>query len=744
MILSMQRIPPHTLAAGFRVVEYATPGAPRQPYRVVITHSPERYCLRCRRLHSVRSVAPRTLHDVPYDGHPVLLVITEGRWHCPQTRRCHELRYDVDRVRCMPGLVAYLARERGRRTVRELAAETGLSASKVVRLQQRAWADSQPALPQRVAQLGLDDIYILGGQHLVAVDLTTQRVLALQRAGSVTEGRAGQIDVESFLEQLPETDIVALDLHPGQYAAARQRWPEATLVIDKRHVLGIIDRELLAQAARVVLDWHADDDEGLTARRVIARFGPAAYPYLSLRTLVLRRRTSLITADHVTWSLLRREPGDEARLLWQMYQWRESLYDLYDRDNRDAGKLQAWLDALRAWHARRSPDGAGNYQQPLGRIRWALETYLDACEAAIHTGVTNAATERANASIRRVLRQGHRYSPAALLELVNRHEPPHSPLIATTTRVDPPGRLTSPAASRATRPAPVAAPVVRPEARPEPPPVAPAAVPLPRTSPRLPPRVAARHRRSPHPELQLPGPVWLWLHSSTQPGARGAPRWVARITELAPASLTRDWAILGAGGVADAHGVAVPAQTRLWWRTTVLHTYARDQIGEFAASVRESLHQDMDVQALCAAGGPLLLAFYDALARLSAGRFVPPSPAEMEVLQVVSAATRIAAIGPAGYDTRNLIAVLDAWCSAALAVDTGGFWDRVREVRPRLPSLTPAQVAEILSSPALRWAVATELAAQEISPPAELAPDRVQRAAWFGELWKLLRLIKIE
>lgn len=722
----MQRIPPYSLESGFDLVRYTTPGSAHQPFQVVLEHASERYCVACAVNHPVKFWRQRRIHDVPYDGHPVVLLVTEGRWRCPVTRQRHELAYDVDRLCCTPALRHYLSRQRGRMTVRALAQETGLSSAKISRLQQQdRERRPEPEPVRRVARLGLDDIYIQQGQHLIAVDIDTQRVLALQRVGTVSQGRAGDIDVAAFLRGVPEADIVALDLHPGQYAAARQRWPEATLVIDKRHLLAIIDREVLEQAARVVLDWHAEDDDPLSAQRVIGKFGAAAYPYLALRTLVLRRHSALTAADHVMWSLLRRQQGEEGRLLWEMYQWREALYDLYDRDRRDPDTLTTWLRALQRWQAERRPEARSSYRQPLGRIRWALETYPDACAAYLHTGVTNAATERANARVRRVLRQGHRYDLQTIIDLVNEDGVPALPLYARTVNVVRPGMVIDPRRRKK--------PMLREAALPEdvtlpaPVDIAPLKPPMAAPAPALirPPNVPARHLKRQHPELQLPAPVWVWLHSASQPGKRGSERWTARISALASPDAAADWAILNSGGVENSAGDPVPEEMRLSWRTTVLYRYALNQQHELAASVRAALCPDAEIDTLCIQR-PLIAGELEAtLIRLCAGRFVPPAPQELALLQVV----RQAHADPAG----DVIPIWDTWCSAALATDTGRNFEQVRRIRSMLPGLTPQQIEVLLVS--VRWEVAQEIVARSgLELSSVLEPTRGAHAAWFQRL----------
>lgn len=723
----MQRVaPPYTLYAGFELVKYVTPSRTGRAFEVTITHLPEQYCPRCGVNHPVRSVKRvRQIHDVPYNGHPIILMVQEGYWRCPITKKRQPMQYELQMPHCTDGLAHYLHCQRGRKTVRELAQEVGISPATVVRIQReftRFHIKDPP--PERVKRLGLDDIYIQKSQHLIAVDLETNRVLGLQRVGNVTEGRAGQIDVATFLASLPEADLVALDLHAGQFEAAKKRWPEATLVVDKRHLLAVIDREVLAQAARVILDWNDEEQDRLSSQRVISKFGAAAYPYLSLRTLVLRRRRSLTPADHVAWAMLRREAGNEAQILWQMYLFREELYDIYDHERRNTDALTDWLSRVIAWQ--RKNFSKDSYRQPLGRICWAFETYPDACTAYLRTGVTNAATERANARVRRVLRQGHRFDVATLIELVNREAEQVVALESHTVVTQQPEP----------EPVPSSVPVIPPRiaiqsASGRPASSRPLKVPKPDVEPTLPspPRVANRHLKKQHPELGLPRPVWIWMHSAITPGKRGGQRWAQRLLLQAPLHLRGQWSLLSAGQIIDSEGLEVPETVRLLWRTTVLHEYLCHQLHEFSPRVREWATPHADIMDLWQGAPHLCEHLQNTLLALSAERFLPPTELDVDVLRIVRWGQRADAAAK-----ETVTSIFDQWCSGALASNTGASVDLIRRVRPRLPHLSQGEVLALVR--ALRWLVATELAHLEQPLSTELAPSKAGRAAAFAQLWQ--------
>ncbi len=301
------------------------------PYDLTVRAVETLPCPHCGGRHAVEYAPPITVMHLPFGDHPVRLTITEGQAICPDTRLPLRCLFPDRQGKVTAALARYIVRRRGLEPQRGLAARLLLSPSAVQRLHDAARTVPEPEI-KSVKRLGLDDIYIVKGRFLVAVNLDTGRVLALRRVSSIIQGKASQVDLATFLTDLPDTKQVALDMNVEQFQAARARWPSAVFVVDKRHVLQVVDRDVLTLAARVMLERWEDDAIGQA--QALRQFGAAAYPYLSLRTLVLRRWRNLTPADLAAWAVLKTE-GDRSdtsssQLLWQAYLFREALYELYD------------------------------------------------------------------------------------------------------------------------------------------------------------------------------------------------------------------------------------------------------------------------------------------------------------------------------------------------------------------------------------------------------------------------------
>ena len=547
------------------------------PY--VLDVRPEvRQCEVCGEQHRLTRIRQRDLADLPYGDHPVILRLTEGRTYCRRGKR-YETYYWPEPRFYTRALARYLQRRMGTEAHRRLAERVGLSPSQV-RKAQHEWLPKR-SLPTFVEHLGLDDLYILKQRHLVAIDVPRQRLLALQPVAMALEGQADQFNFDTFLAELPDAGLVSLDMHAEQMQAARRRWPEATLVIDKRHLLQLIDRDLLSMVHQLITGRWEQLGDPIGQRRALRMFGAAAYPYLALRTQVLRRQAHLTPAELASWTLIRRE-GQAGRQLWEAYQFREALYQLYDPalpPRLMAPGIERWAAQVEKWQTQlQSADG---YSKPLGRIAWALRVYKNECLAYAQTQATNAATEAMNARIRRLLRRGHRYNPATLVSLVNDSEPssdlpaqevhlaPERWIRADLVPVTPVAPLFAEEAEEVERAEEVTAPAL---------PVPVESPPVSRQTPRRPSGRTPYPRM--HPELNLPPAVWKWLHSRAGRGLQ-APRWAARILEQADDRAS--WIQLNSGRWDS----KVSAHTLRLWRATVLNAYLQQHPKDLGIKARE-------------------------------------------------------------------------------------------------------------------------------------------------------------
>lgn len=559
---------------GFTVVDFTgLNGSDNAPFIITLKAPTQINCPHCGEEHPLKLRPPIDVHDLPFGDHPVILVIQEGRYRCPTQRRTFDFHYPERTGKLTRRLIRYLQRHQGRLPHRDLAAKVGLSASQVLRIQKTA-VDG-PTLPDSIKNLGLDDIYINKAKYLVAVNLDTGQLLKLHRLANIQEGRADRVTFEGFLNDLPETDNIALDMHADQLAAARARWPEATIVIDKRHLLQTIDRDLLSIVRQVILGRHGDNQ--YSARQAVRQFGAAAYPFLYLTSLAQRRRRHLTPADYAAWTLIRQESKSSqavlpGRILWDAWCYREALYDLYDpsipAQQFETG-LKRWRVTVKAWQ---QEVGAGlpPAEQPLNRILWAITNHWDACVNYSKTGLTNARTEIANHRLRHLMRTGHRYDEKTLLHLANKRI-----LGEESVSLPMPGS-TIPAT--AVLPEPAIISITPPVTSVEPP------QPQPKRLPR-------HHRRmQSDPAFSVRPEIWEWLHQKKEPGKRNGQKWLHEVLARLPEHENQTWHLCFSGALSGAGRVIVTESQRQRWEAVVHHHFVTQHLERL--TVRERQRQE--------------------------------------------------------------------------------------------------------------------------------------------------------
>jgi hypothetical protein len=465
--------------------------------------------------------------------------------------------------------------------------------------------------------LGLDDLYLFKQRFVVATDLDTGKLLLLEPGAPMIQGKADQMNFDQILQRLPTPKNVALDMHQEQMEAVKRTWKNARVVIDKRHLLQTIDRDLIELVGNVVLVWRSQTSDSFSVPQALRPFGAAAYPYLALRTLVLRRQALLTPADHAAWLLLRRE-GGEAQRLWEAYQWREALYDIYDERltgthfveelevTRFEAQLERWRREVQAWQYKVIGDRKKELESeirasrkasvengkagekgedtqstrrsraPFGRILWALDKYWKECSAYSHARLTNARTELVNAKIRRYVRRGHRYSSQTLLALINRDLKQSGLIRAADLPLEKHQEI-------------VAARDAQVESLKEPPLQSSLNEPVPERQAKLTASSrsgrTSRHRPVPHDSINLPEHVWEWLHSKTEPERRNEKYWYHVVLAAAPPTDRWAWQLLCRGQLSESQSdMSWGSSPRevfpvllVHWRLSLLHIYFQAQ-----------------------------------------------------------------------------------------------------------------------------------------------------------------------
>lgn len=672
----MHRIPGVLLPSTLRLVSVTSPGDgdEQEPYLLHIIPVVQVTCPQCGRTLKVRPGKTVIIADLPLGDHPVLLRLTSGQARC---RACaHTVECALPAGQLLRGravtldLAQYLRRHMGKAPLRTLAARTGLTHHQVRDVQRMQ--EEPVESPQKIRHLGLDEIFILKAKHLVAVDHSAERprLMRLERVSGSLDGRTSQPLPDGFFDALPEADIVTLDMSTEQMAAVRRRWPQATVIIDRRHLIEVINRDLMTLVQRVIGSRFEHFKDERLMQGALRSFGAAAYPYLHLRGLVLRRQTNLTPADHASWMLLRSE-GGWGKTLYEAYLWRESLHDLYDaaassQDVREA--LGRWIDRMAVWSNR-----AEIQERPLSRTWWVTRQYrAEVINYAEHR-LTNAQTELTNGMIRHYLRLGRRYDPQTLMALVNTAPPTAARMVSSRTtrpmrwyaRAELPAahRHQSPPSAGDWPPLPPTMPELEWPPRPEPWPLgltptpAPAVLVVPQEPPAEPVEATAmetaavieapatpqapgprRPRRVPKllPELGLPQQVWWWLHSKVDHQPLGE-RWYSRILPLAPAGDLTAWSLLCAGQLGSALTLEVQAGQLQHWRAAVLWSYVQNNLDGLNGAERERQPRlrGLDLHALAEVSPALCSAATDAWVSLTEkfGSLSPQGKAAMTLLE---------------------------------------------------------------------------------------------------------------
>lgn len=690
----MQRIPPVDAGDRLELVTATGPGTENDtcPYELTYRAVSVLICPHCGRPHRVGRRSTVKVKDLPFGDHPVLLTVEEGSAYCRVARE-RLLCGLPDRQGTLTGaLVRYLQRHFGQEPRRILARRTCVSEATIRQVQMKPHRTASLP-PENIDYLGVDDIYMLRGRYLVATDLSRQTIVALECVGTVVEGRASAVDMQTFFSRLPDVEVVTLDMHAQQMEEAKARWPTAKLVIDKRHLLGIVDRDLLRLVSEVVFGRFVDLGDMIAAQQAVRSFGLKAYPYLSLRALVLRRRRNLTPADHAAWTLLllegRNNPRSPTQQLWQAYQWREALYEVYDASKPAAvirTGLERWKERVEDW--RRQGENEPPDNAPFPRISWAMRTHWTQILNYTDTGVTNATTELINGRLRAYLRRGHRYNPEALIALVNQEAaanalskqspPPVSSVPAAGALPVP--TLLSPAApraphrrpSRSRRSIPAVGPMVTWE--------------IPAVSPRLLPRQA--------PELNIPQLIWQWLHGRVDSGRGHSGRWLHRVLQTVEGTdEAAMWRLCCAGQIRGADGLIVTPAALDRWRAAVHHRFVVEQPKGLRVLERERQSRLRGLQ---------MNTVHDCCPNIHAG-----------LLWTYERMTDVTLADPAGY-SQDLLAFIESWHQFYSGNEP--FRSTVLKARPwrswsereTFDEIEPSDVEPLLMNAPLAWAVHLE------------------------------------
>jgi len=327
---------------------------------------------------------PQLFNDCPIHGKQVILNIVRGRYLCKACgKTSHEEIADLSKSRRMTKrLVSYVQKKAISHTFADVASETGIN-EKTVR---NIFNDYVPLLekqhkPETPRWMGIDEIHIIRKPRGIITNVEQRTVV------DVLPNRNKAL-IKTYFKNMKHRHrirYVAMDMWPPYRDAVRDMLPQATVIVDKFHVVRMAN--LAMEKVRKALR------EKLT---------PSQRRALKHDKKVLRKRLHDLTdEEYLLFSgWVRNYPE-----LAQAHVLKEGFFALWDSPTRSAAE-----QAYEKWKAD-VPQELMPYFHPILRAmgNWHHEifNYFD------HR-ITNAYTESLNNLIRVMHRMGRGYSFEAL------------------------------------------------------------------------------------------------------------------------------------------------------------------------------------------------------------------------------------------------------------------------------------------------------------------------------------------
>ena len=325
----------------------------------------------------------QVIKDLPRPGKRSSIYVETRRWRC---KHCEKTFFDtlpaVDEKRRMTDrLVQWIGAQAVWRTYAGVAEEVGVTEG-TIRLVFAEYVEAKYEKMNFAAPrwLGIDEIYLIkprcvltNVEKLTAFDILSNR---------------NKVTVTDRLWRLPDrwsVELVTMDMWPPYRDAAQTVLPNATVVVDKFHVVRLLDAasETVRKALRSSLTKHQ--------RRGL----------VNDRFLILKRQNRLSGQEQMMLSgWLQNYPE-----LAMAYEVKEAGYRIYDAKTREQAE-----EAFAAWKASvpQEMKGAfGDFQRAWENWQTEILNYFD------HRA-TNAYTESLNNLIRSTNRVGRGYSFEAL------------------------------------------------------------------------------------------------------------------------------------------------------------------------------------------------------------------------------------------------------------------------------------------------------------------------------------------
>ncbi|HYP26452.1 MAG TPA: ISL3 family transposase [Blastocatellia bacterium] len=329
----------------------------------------------------------QAFRDLPSLGKASSIVVKRKRYRC---RNCGAtfllpLKEMDERRQMTARLVDWIKRESIKRTFASIAAEAGVD-EKTVRNLFHEYTDelAKQYNPLKPKWLGLDEIHLIRKPRAIITNLETRTVVEMLKDRE-------KATLEAYFAtwgwpDLWSVKVVAMDMWRPYRDLASKAFPQATLVVDKFHVLRLTNfcMDQIRKEVKGELP-HAD-------RRSLRKD----------RFILLRRTKELSMKEVLFKDMWLASLPDLA----EAYRLKEAFYDIYDASSRALAErlYENWKESI-----------------PPGRVKTAFTPLLMACKnwhAEIFNYFdhrqTNATTEALNSLVRHAHRAGRGYSFEAI------------------------------------------------------------------------------------------------------------------------------------------------------------------------------------------------------------------------------------------------------------------------------------------------------------------------------------------
>lgn len=325
----------------------------------------------------------QVIKDLPRLGKRSSIYVETRRWRC---KNCGKTFYEdlphMDEKRRMTNrLVQWIGEQAVRRTNSSVAEEVGVTEGTIrlvfAEYVQRKYDAMRFATPR---WLGIDEIHLIKPRCVLTnVERLTAFDILENRNKQTVATRLARLDHRKSIE------LVTIDMWRPYRDAAAAVLPDATVVVDKFHVVRMLNAACEAVRKALRADLTPAERRGL----------------VNDRFLILKRKHRLNGKEHMMLAgWLENYPT-----LAMAYEIKEAGYRIYDAKTRD--EADAAFEQWRASIPQEMKGAFGDFERAWRNWRDEILAYFD-CRA------TNAYTESLNNLIRTTNRVGRGYSFEAL------------------------------------------------------------------------------------------------------------------------------------------------------------------------------------------------------------------------------------------------------------------------------------------------------------------------------------------